>query len=243
MATTRRISRHEMRHDEFVDTMGQFSLWVEKNWQQVGAIAGGVVLLIVVIFGVSTWVSHARANATERLARATALLNAPILAAGANPSDPIAPSFPNRAARAQASLTALDAANPSSAARPLAEYFRGVALLQLDKAAEAEAAFQKAADSADQALLKGLARQGLAAAAEKKGDLAGAEQKLRTLADSPEGYPKDLVLYELSRVQTQAGRPADANQTLQQLAKEFPDSPLAAESRAVTPAAASQRQP
>ena len=37
MATTKRITRQDMKHDEFVDTMGRVSLWMEQNWQQAAA--------------------------------------------------------------------------------------------------------------------------------------------------------------------------------------------------------------
>jgi len=235
MATTKRITRQDMKHDEFVDTMGRVSLWIEQNWQQAAAVVGGLVLLMIVGFAVTSWMSHSREAARQKVARATSLINAPVVESGANPSDPVAPTFPSRTARAQATLSALDAAQPSGAAHPLADYFRGVALLQLNRASDAESAFQSAVGGATDPMLKGLARHGVASAAALRGDLAGAAQKLRELADRPEGYPKDLALYELSRVQKQAGKAQDANQTLQQLAKEFPDSPLVEATRAVTP--------
>src|SRR5262245_23915773 len=130
MATTRRISRQEMKHDEFVDTMGRLSLWMEQNWQQAATVAAGVVVVAIAAFGVSGWLAHSRESARQELARATAILNAPVLAAGANPSDSVSRTFPTRQARAQAALTAIDAAQPSGVAKPLADYFRGVALLQ-----------------------------------------------------------------------------------------------------------------
>src|SRR5262249_60817933 len=84
-------------------------------------------------------------------------------------------------------------------------------------------------------VLRGLARTGPPCAGARRGDPPRGAQRLRELADKPEGYPKALALYELSRIQQQAGRTQDANQTLQQLGKEFPDSPLAADMRAAAP--------
>ena len=216
---TRRITRQEMKHDEFLDLMSRLTLLFEQNWRQLAVYSGCAVAIVLAGVGIFAWTVHSRTLAEAELARASSLLFSPVQ---------------EKDARDEAALAALKNAGKSGGTvGSLAAYYQGVALLRLSRASEAEAAFQQAIAGAKDSVLRGLIQHALATTAAQRGDLATAEQRFREMAQQETGYPKDLVLFDLAKILDQQGKAQEASQIRQQLAKEFPDSPLGRESSPV----------
>lgn len=234
----RRITRQDMKKDEFVDTVERWTHALEDNWKQVAAIGGGLAAVVLIAAGGYWWHSSSLAEAREALARASATLDAPIVSEGANPADTVNPTFSSERERSEAALNALDAFEAQHGAGPdgLAAYYRGIALLRLSRGADAEASFSDALAAATNPTVRGLVRQGMASAASEQGDDAKAETILRELStEPPAGYPQDLVLFELSRVLDREGKTDEAEQVKQRLRTEHPDSPLVGRIRTSAP--------
>jgi tetratricopeptide (TPR) repeat protein len=234
----RRITRQEMKHDEFVDFMTRATMIIEERWKEVAIGIGLVFVVIVMILFGFTWLSRSREAAKDELALAESVLNAPVLSQGANPSDPLNPTFPTESARAEAALERLEGlAGRRGQIGALASYYRGVALIRLARSEEAEAALQDAMDKSTDPLLTGLIRHALASAASARGDLATAEQRLREMTEAEDAvYPKDVILHELASILELEGRSEEADKLFEQIVEDYPDSPLGLPARASLPA-------
>ncbi|PYT09879.1 MAG: hypothetical protein DMF49_00845 [Acidobacteria bacterium] len=231
---TRRITRQEMKHDEFLDLMSRLTLLFEQNWRQLAVYSGCAVAIVLAGVGIFAWTVHSRTLAEAELARASSLLFSPVQEKDAEAGLRPGAAFASDHARDEAALAALKNAGKSGGTvGSLAAYYQGVALLRLSRASEAEAAFQQAIAGAKDSVLRGLIQHALATTAAQRGDLATAEQRFREMAQQETGYPKDLVLFDLAKILDQQGKAQEASQIRQQLAKEFPDSPLGRESSPV----------
>jgi len=229
----RRIRRQEMKHDEFVDFFSKTTMLIEKKWRLIVPVIAGLLGIAIIVVAAVVWTRYSQRKAEQEFARAQALLQAPVLAQGARPSDPATPSFPSDRARLEAALQALDrvASERGGKVGWRARMLRGLTLLRLSRGAEAEPVLQEVLPGATDAMTRGLIRHALASAALQRGDLTTAEQRLRELEAGEAGYPKDVVLYDLSNVLRQEGKAEEAVRLLQRLMKEFPDSPVASEAR------------
>ena len=229
----RRITRQDMKRDEVRDFFSQVVEYVEKNWQKVlGAIGGGLALILV-IYAVMGWMSSARADADAAVGIAAAKLSAPVVAPGTPDSDPARQAgvtFPTAKARDEAALTAIDAAASSASGTnaSLLSYYRGIALIRLDRGGEAVDSLQKAVDGLSEPTMKNLAKQALGSAARQKGDYAKAEQMFRELSTgTASGYPQDVALNDLARTLDAEGKTKEAEDVRQQIVRDFADSSIA----------------
>jgi TolA-binding protein len=227
----RRITRQEMKHDEVADTLGHWMNWIEDNWQKSLAAVVGLILFILLAFTAMNWSRSSNEAKSAELGKAASVLGAGVQAEGANPTDPLSPTFATAKARDEAALAGIDAYVARNGQDATAAYYRGVALMRLGRGSEAEEALKKASEGS-QVQIAGLARHAMASCAMTRGDWATAEQRLKDLvATPPAGYPVDLLLLELARAQKAGGKAEDARATEERLRAEFPDSPVTAELR------------
>jgi TolA-binding protein len=225
----RRITRQEIKHDEVADQLGGVLNWVEDNWQLALGIVAGIIVVALGSYGLVTWMKHSGEARSAELGKAASVLGASVQAEGARPTDPLSPSFASEKARDEAALAAIDAYVARNGTDSSAAYYRGVALMRLGRAAEAEESLTKAAGDSSSPLA-GLARHALASVAMTRNDWATAEQRLNDLVQSPPaGYPKDLLMAELARAQRAGGKTAEARATEESLKTQFPDSPMVSE--------------
>ncbi len=223
----RRITRQQMKHDEIADTLTAWSQWIEEHWQFAALVVGGAIAAVLAAYGVTTWMQSSSAARASELARASSLLGAEVVAQGAKPADPLAPTFATAAARDEAALVAIDAYVRDYGEDGRALTYRGVALTRLGRNSEAEATLTRAIEAALPVDV-GIARHAQASCALARGDFATAVQRFSALVDAPPpGYPVDLLLAELARSQELAGHPEEAARTRERIAAEFPNSPVA----------------
>ncbi|HTV01033.1 MAG TPA: Wzy polymerase domain-containing protein, partial [Luteitalea sp.] len=102
-----------------------------------------------------------------------------------------------------------------------------------NKITEAAGAFQKVRDDAGSSTLLGrMAALGLASIQVRQKQFDPAIKTLQELSQRRDGpLPVDAVLVQLAEAYQQAGRAAEATQTLQRVIDEFPQSPYAADAR------------
>ena len=225
-----RITRKEIKHDEFVDSTWRIVERLEENIKPIifGAVA--IVAVVAIVLGIATW-QKARARAgADLLARGQAALSAPIAAEDApRPDAPYSPTFASRDQRYSEALTRLQEAaeEGGGTAGRLATFLRGVALLEAGRAGEAVAPLETAVNRlGDDPSIGGSVRARLAQAHLENGQLEEAAGIWRALADEDGSFPGDLALLELGGVHEASGDLEAARAAYNELIEVYADSPL-----------------
>lgn len=223
-----RLTRKEIKRNELVAAVGRSFEYAESHVRIIVYAVGGVLLLVALGVGVFFYLRHRMDGANQALAEATKVLQAPIVATGAKPNDPAAPSFPTEAARRARAKELLEKVRDDYGLTDAAD----VASLYLARIAADEGRLEEArklwTDFADEhggSMLASEARLNLIDLDRKQGkgeqvvtELQGMLEK----ADAP--LPQDVILNELGKTLEQLRRPQQAVQYYQRILDEFPQS-------------------
>ena len=218
---TRRITRKEMKTDEFVETAVEASHWLEKNWQQV--VKGAVALAVIgAIIGFVFWYrAHNRNQAEELLARGIHTYQ-----------QAEAAGFADSAAVEEALALFAESADRSGSAPAgrSARYFQGASLIRLGRAEEAVTVLE---DLSSENLTPTLAWSSEALFAEAlagAGQFERAVEVLETMAATTDTTnPPGQALLQLARLHQRQGNQEEARELLQRVTEEFPQSAAAME--------------
>jgi tetratricopeptide (TPR) repeat protein len=224
-----RITRKEIKHDEFVDSTWRIVERLEQNIRPI--IIGGVaiVVLVAVASGVLAWQKARSKAGADLLSRGQAALVAPVaVEQSPQPDAPYTPTFQSEQARYEEALERLSrAAESGGAPGRVAHYLRGVALLEAGRTGEAVEVLERAADRlGDDPTIGGAVRARLAHAYQQSGKQDAAAEIWRELADEDGAFPADLALLELARLHQALGDVSAARDTYNELIEVHADSPL-----------------
>jgi len=228
---TRKVTRHEVKHDEFVTGVGQASIWIEDHWRKVLLAIGGVVGLAALVYGGWVW-RASRAEAGEvALAAVETAFSAEV---GAGES---ANSYPTSSAKFGAVRDLADvviAGHGSTPAGERARYYRALALFEMGDLPGSRRELEGFVDRNPGHFLAGQAERKIAETYEREGNLAEACDRYRKLAETtPAGFPPEIVLYDLARCEAARGNPQEAAAACRRIVSEFADSGYAADARAL----------
>ena len=67
--TARKITRHDMKHDEFVSFVGRISIWAEENLMTLVWGAVGILVTFGVGYAAWSWREHTQIEGETALAR------------------------------------------------------------------------------------------------------------------------------------------------------------------------------
>lgn len=214
----RRITRKQMKHDEFVEAAFDFGHWVEEHWQKV--VGGAVVLVIAIMsgYGFVSWRS-ARAEAASRLlAEGLASYQAAVTSGDAAGLD-------------QARDELQQAATKASSDAPIRHVaLLGEALTELEAGnrERATALLQQVITGGGPASVVGTAKARLAETYVADGQSEDAARLWRELADDPNGFfPQSAAMLNLGRLLKNEGRDEEARQVLNDLLVTHPQSSAA----------------
>jgi len=217
-----KITRKDLKHDEFVEAGMDAGQWLEAHWRTVAAGAAVVLAFVLLFVGWSWWSENRQAEAGRLAAEGFALL-APPQAGAASVVDPAAAAVKFEEAAASAGGSPLGA---------VARTYRAVALLRAGRAAEAVPLLEAVAESAEDPVLRGTARALLADAFEASGNADRSAEVLRELADAVEPvYPADMALLRLGEVRARQGRVEDARRAWEDLLSRYPESAASGQAR------------
>jgi len=242
-----RLTRKEIKRDEFVEALESSVGWLEKNTRLL--IAGGiaVVLLIAAGFGIWFWFQSRASAASAALDEALEAYRAPVGAAAADVPDD-EPSFADEAARRERSKELFQAVVDgygSSDPAAIARVFLGQIAADegdLDRARELWTASVEALGDED--LLSDQVRVNLIHLDRQQGESEAVAVRLEgMIADEERPLPGDLVLWELAATYEKLGRQQDAEATYRRLTEEYPSSAYAAQASSKLPAEAGGAQP
>lgn len=230
-----RLTRKEIKQDEFATVMGKSVEYAESHTKLLAFAVGGVLLAAAVLGGLYWFLQNRATQANEALGKAIRAYRAPIVATGAKPDDAAEPSFPNEAARRASAKELLDEVKSRygmSDAADVADLFLAGLAAQEGRLDEARKLWSDFVDEHGQSLLGEQARLNLIHLDRQQGKGEELIGRLQTMLDGDEAdLPKDVVLFELGQTFEQLQRPTEAANAYQRLVDEYPQSAYGQEAR------------
>ncbi|HEV8632127.1 MAG TPA: tetratricopeptide repeat protein [Thermoanaerobaculia bacterium] len=232
---SRKEIKHEIRDDAFRHSVEASYDYVRGHRRNLLLGIGGVVLLALAVLGFRTWQQQRESGAGELLGQAIKVTEAPVVASGAKPDDPDAPSFADeksRDARARQLLEKLESDYSGTGSADVGKvYLARLALLQ-GKVADARKLWQSFLDDHPDHMLAAAVRLSLLDLDRKDGKAERVVERLRADLDKDEKpLPEDVMLYELGETLEQLGRRQEAKDAYQRVADEYPDSAWASKAQ------------
>lgn len=229
----KKLRRKELKQpDQFVGFWTRASeaaaAWAKARKRALVLGAATAATVLVGSLAISQVTEGRALRAAASLERVRKIAAADLVPAGAPPKDDGVPHFPTEKARLEGTLAALDAAFTSRT--PLyneAMLIRSSLLLDLDRAPEAAAGYEKLlSDKLDQRL-RFAAREGLGYAYERQGKIKEAEAVFAKLADEGGGaFYKDRALYHQGRLAEIGGNRTEAARLYQEVLDKNPTTSL-----------------
>ncbi len=229
----RRITRKEMKRDEFVTAMGRITEWMEENARQVLFIGGGLVAVAILSVFVWQYLAQREAKASLLLARGVEMFHAGVEGIEGS-GRPDGPAYASPEEKYRAVLDQMDAliqTYPRSQAGRLALYYKGMVLTHLSKPKDAVAALQGFLSSSPRSFAAPMARAALARALADAGEPQKALEEYEQLSRGEGAYPPDAALFEMGICLEKMGKKDDAKRVYERITREFPNSEYSQEAQ------------
>jgi TolA-binding protein len=232
--------RHKLKENEFARTVTHAREVVEARKRDIGLITTVVAVLIAVVAGYLWWQQSRNATASEGLAAAMAIHEAPVVPIPAPAPGSPAPvqqpgTYPTEKAKLEAALPKfIEAADryPSTGPVIAARYQAASILATLGRYPEAEQRYQEVVDKAGNSIYRRTARLGLADVQVAQGKYDSAINIYTEMSREPNSQiPIDSVLMQLGRAYARAGRKEEAAGAFNRIVNEFPESSYVADAR------------
>jgi TolA-binding protein len=232
-----RQHRRDLRHDKFVDEIGSLSSRARDNQRLLYLIAGGAVVLAVLIYGIFFYRSNREQKAQQDLSTAIDTIESPLIpAAGSQPVQPV----PNakfkteaeRTAAAEKQFRAVTSNYSGTDASEVASLF--LARIEAGKGdvAGARTLLQEFVNRNPKHLLVNGARYSLYQIRIDNGEAPQVAQELQAeISKSEPSLPADSLLSLLAHDFEVQGNPDKTKETYRRIVTEFPDSPYALEAQ------------
>lgn len=228
-----RLTRKEIKRDEFVEALETSVGWVEQNSKLL--IAGGVAVLLLIAagFGIFFWLEARSTSASAALDDALEAHRAPVGEAAAD-LDEGDVGFADETARRERSKELFQAVVDdygSSDPAAVARVFLGQIAAEEGDLDRARELWTDSVDSlGDEVLLADQVRVNLIHLERQQGGSEAVAIRLEEMiADEERPLPGDLVLWELAATYEDLGRDDDAEATYRRLTEEYPASAFAAQ--------------
>ncbi len=230
---TRRLTRKEMKQDEFVSSIGKLTLWLEANLAKVLMGAAGLVIVIIAGFGFWSWQAAKEMKGQAALASLVETFGAD--AGNESAGLPGAPTFATAQEKFQAVLVQAERVmeeHGSTNAGEIGRFYRGLAYFELGNSDLARTDFEEFQRRNSRHFLAPQAQRKLAELEEYAGNLDAACEHYQALTLSPaRALPKEQSLIDLGRCLALKGDPEASSATYQRILDDFPDSIYANEAR------------
>ena len=219
---TRKITRKEMKQDEFVSSVSRITLWMEEHLDKILWGAAAVVVVGLLSFWFASWRSNKALQAQAALASVVETYGAEV---GPTASSPGAVAFLTEEDKFRTVIAQADsvvAEHGSTDAGQIARVYRGLAHFELGEDEEARADFE--------GFLSKNGSHYLAPQVRRK--LAQACSEFRDLSERPTPVlPAELSLLDLAGCLAAKGDRDGSIATYQRILDEFPQSIYVSEAR------------
>ena len=232
MASRHRITRHDMKQDEFVSTVGRITRWAEENVKLIAVWVGGVLATVVLVFGFWAWRENRFMAGEAALSGAVEAYAANV---GAEGTSTTLETFPTRDEKYRAVLERADEVIRDHGSTPSGErarYYRGLALFETGDRVGARAALEEFVDRNARSFLAPHARRKIAIIDESEGNLQQACDSYRELTDVDVlEFPTEMALIDLGRCLRESGSTAEAIEAYQRIVDDYPGSTYASDAQ------------
>jgi hypothetical protein len=223
------VTREDLKRNELGEAIEGAIHYAEDHSKTILKVAAALAAIGVITVAAVLWSSGRKSGANEMLAEALRAHGGAVVTAGANPDDPLRPTFATeaaRTARAKELFTKLDEKYGGSTLGAIAKFYLADIALAANDTAGARAQWAAFLKVEDKGPMAGAARVNLwkLDRAEGKGQ-AVADEITALLAASDKPLPDDVLLYELAQAQAAAGKTTDAAATYRRIVDEHPNSP------------------
>ncbi|MGC8916438.1 MAG: tetratricopeptide repeat protein [Thermoanaerobaculum sp.] len=227
----RRLTRRQIKKDEFITLMDRVVHWITANAQQAAIGLGGALVVGLLWWGTTAILGSRTAAATKALDEAVQILQAPV---GASAPADAKVKFATENERRDAAAKAL-AKVRRYWFTPQARMARVLQARLLAEKGDTEGAMRELAavaasrstDPAVRAATLDLVRLRLA-----RGDVDGVIKELQAMAAGKDKrLPRDLAMVELADAYVRTGKASEAREVLRKLVENFPDSPYKVEAQ------------
>ncbi|HWK10714.1 MAG TPA: tetratricopeptide repeat protein [Vicinamibacterales bacterium] len=237
----KRIERHKLKGNEFADTIARAREVLVERQQTVTATVVSIVAVVVILGAFMAWRTSRKSHATESLAQALAVAEAPIVTPPAPAPGSPAPvqqpgTFRTERARSEAALPLLMKtadSYPSTDAGITARFRAAGTLASLGRYDEAAQRYREVIDKAGRSSIYArTAKLGLADVLTAQGKYDEAIATLKELTTDPNSQlPLDGILMQLARTAAQGGKSDEATRAYNRIINEFPQSLYLAEAK------------
>jgi outer membrane protein assembly factor BamD (BamD/ComL family) len=226
-----RQHRHDLKHDKFVDEIGALSVRARANQRLLMAIAGAVLAIAIIAFGLYFYRANREENAQQALSSAIEVNEAAI--GETRPEGYTGPHFKTEAERNTAAEKAFNDVRAKFSGTDAAD----VAGLYVARAAVAKGDVKTArtlleefvGDHGDN-ILVGTARFSLYQLRIENGEAAKVAQELEAeVAKTEPVLPGDSLLVLLAQAYEVQGNAAKSKDAYRRITTEFPESPYVVE--------------
>ncbi len=226
----RRLTRKQIKQDEFVTFVDRIVHWLSENWRQA-VIGLGAAALIGLIWWAGTAFFGARsASASTALTKAMDVFNAPV---GADAKGD--PSFATDTERLEAAKKAFQGVADSYWLTPqarMAKLFLAKVAAQQGDDESAIRMVSELARKRDADPVVRLATLDLIDLRMARGEGQQLIPELEAMAAGKDPrLPRDLALYRLAQIQERDGKAAEARDLYKKLTEDYPDSPYRTEAQ------------
>ncbi|HEV8336013.1 MAG TPA: tetratricopeptide repeat protein [Candidatus Polarisedimenticolia bacterium] len=231
----RRITRKEMKRDEFITAIGRFTLWMEDHAREALIVGGVLVAAALGSVFFFQYLGEREVKASALLARGVEMLHATVRGAG----DPAAPAgglvYGSTDEKYRSVIDQMDAliqTYPRSQSGRLALYYKGLALTGLRKPQEAVKTLEEFLAASPDSFAAPMARAALARALDDAGEPQKAVDLYEQLAQDAKGvYPPQEALWEMGLCLERMGKKDEAKKVYERLTRDFPDSDYSQEAQ------------
>lgn len=226
-----RQQRHDLKHDRFVDEIGALSVRARANQRLLLAIAGAVIGIAVIAFGIYFYRASREEQAQHSLAAAIETAEASV--GPQQPQGATGPHFKTeteRTAAAERLFKDVQAKHSGSDAADVAGLYLARIAVSRGDVKTARSMLEEFVDEHDDNILVGPARFSLYQLRVENGEAPQVVKELEAeLGKSEPVLPGDSLLLLLAQAYDLQGNAAKSKEAYRRITNEFPESPYVVE--------------
>lgn len=230
-----RQHRHDLKHDRFVDEIGALSTRARENQRLLLMIAGGAVVIALIVYGIYFYRSNRETSAQALLATAIDTIEAPVGDQQQQQRTTTGPSFKTegeRTAAAEKQFKDVQDKYPGTDAADVAGLYMARIAITHGDVATARKLLQNFVDEHKDHVLVSSARYSLYQLRIENGEAAQVATELNAeMGKAEPALPGDAMLVLLAQAYEVQGNLAKSRETYRRIATEFPESAYVVEAQ------------